>query len=143
MNEEKDRLDPSWWGRAPGQVKILVAALAAFSGTITAALAAWPVIEPLVYASRGYVREHVGAETGKLRREFSPTTAGMYDIQLSIARSRRSALNAEIAKMEIEVPKSDNSNELVARRTQIDRLKEERDDVDAEIKRLRTEREKN
>lgn len=140
---ENEKLDPGWWGRAPGQVKIVVVTLAAFASTMTGALAAWPVIEPWIWSSRGYMREHVGNETGKLRREFSPTTTGMYDIQLSIARSRRSALNAEIAKMEIEAPKSDNSSELVARRAQIDRLKEERDDVDAEIKRLRTEREKN
>lgn len=140
---ENTKLDPGWWSRAPGQMKIMVVTLAAFASTMTGALAAWPVIEPWIYASRGYMRGHVEAETSKLRREFSPTTTGMYDIQLSIARSRRSALNSEIVKMEIEAPKSDNSSELIARRTQIEKLKEERDEIDAEIKRLRLEREKN
>lgn len=143
MSTENDKMDLNWWKRAPAQMRVLVTSLAAFAATFTTGVAAWPQIEPWVYATRGGMRDHVSTETSKLRREFSPTTAGMYEIQLGIARSRRSSISADIARAEIEVPKSDNTTELLARRAQIDRLKEEKDEVDGEIKRLLVAREKN
>lgn len=139
---EDDKWNLNWWRRAPTQMRALAATLIAFATSLTASVAAWPVVEPYMYAHRGYVREQVENETAKLRREFYPTTSGMYEIQISIARSRRSTLNSDIAKMEIDAPKSDSTTELLARRAQIERLKEEKSLVDDEIRKLTLAREK-
>lgn len=142
MADNDEKLDPKWWSHAPSQMRILVTSLIAFTVTLTTGMAAWPHIEPYVYSSRGYVREHVSGETAKLRREFSPTTIGVYDIQIGIARSRRSAVLDQIFRAELEVPKSETTEEVVKRRAQIEKLKDEKDELDADIKRLLAAREK-
>jgi hypothetical protein len=136
-----------WWNGLGKTVHIMVMAVAAL---ISSGMAMWPHLEPFAYAHRGYVRDQmeltrkqIDAELTKMRRDMMPISMGLYDTQLSIARSRRSALNDRIITLEIEAPKSDTSQELIARRQQIESLKDERSDVEAEIKRIQILRDKN
>ena len=110
----------------------------------------WPYAEPYMYAHRGYVRDQLelnrqemDKDLTKLRREMVPISLGLYDTQIGIARARRSAINNSIITLEIEAPKSDTPQELIARRQQIETLKDERNDIEAEIKKLQTLRDKN
>lgn len=125
-----------WWKQAPGQVKFLMITLSSFVVSFAAVAAAWPSVEPFVYAHRGYVREYVQLETNKLTKTFEPHRLGLIDVQLSIARSRRAAINDRILTLEIEVTKSDSPEEVVKRRAQIERLREEREELDVDIKAL-------
>lgn len=126
----------------PNQAKLLLSSVAAFLAALMAVSAAWPILEPWICAHRGYVREQVVTESQKLRTEFSPTRAGLYDIQLSIAKTRRATINDRILSHEIDALKSDNNEELLKRRQQIERLKEEREEIDADIKSIQQRRDR-
>lgn len=131
------------WNDLPRPVQIAVASLTAFFTTLGAGAAAWPVLEPWLAAHRGYVRFHTAEESTKLRTAFEPTRTGMYDIQISIARNRRATINHQIISLEIEAPKSETAADLIARRQQLEKLREELVELDAEIRTLRSQREKN
>ncbi len=120
----------------------MMTALTVGAGTLVGVAQAWPYVEPYLAAHRGYVRDYSEDESAKIKRFFEPTRAGMFDVQISIARSRRSQINNQIITLEIEAPKSDSAPELVKRRQQLEQLREERADLDAEIKMLRTQRER-
>jgi hypothetical protein len=120
----------------------MLTAITVGTGALVGVAQAWPYVEPWLAAHRAYVRDYTEEESAKLRRTFEPTRVGMYDVQISIARSRRSAINDRLITLELDAPKSETAAELVARRQQIEKLKEERDDLDAEIKALRVQRDK-
>lgn len=121
----------------------LFTVVAGGTGATVGVAQAWPLVEPFLLAHRAYVRETNEEEARKLKISFEPTRTGMYDVQISIARSRRSAVNDRLITLEIEAPKSDSAPELIARRRQIEQLKDELAAIEDEIKMLRAQREKN
>jgi hypothetical protein len=128
--------------RAYPFISRLLAVVAGGTGALVGTVQAWPLVEPYLAAHRAYVRDYTGDETSKLKRDFAPVKAGMLDVQISIARTRRSAINDRLITLEIDAPKSESSAELVKRRQQIDQLKDELSNLDDEIKDLRKQREK-
>jgi hypothetical protein len=131
----------SIWASYPFISRMLTA-VGVGTGALVGVAQAWPYVEPWLAAHRAYVRDYTEEQSAKLRTSFEPTRAALYDVQLSIARSRRAAVNDRLITLEIDAPKSENSAELIKRRQQIEQLKEERDELDNEIKHLRVQREK-
>lgn len=126
----------------PTQLKFAISTLTMFITSFAAAAAAWPTIEPFMYAHRGYVRQYAQFEANRIAKSLEPTRLGLFDIQISIAKSRRAAINDRILSVEIEAAKSVDAEESIKRRAQIERLKEEREEIDAEIKTLILRKEK-
>lgn len=133
----------SQWAVLPRPVQIAVASITAFSATILAGTQAWPTVEPYFLAHRAYARSYADDKAAELTRRFEPTRSGMYDIQISIAESRRSQIVDRIITLEIDAPKSENTAELITRRQQIAKLREEQAHLEASIKLLYLQREKN
>jgi hypothetical protein len=142
------------WVNLPRTVRYIVVSVAAFFSAIVAVSAGITVIEPWIPAHRQLMRDSIAkhaAETNKAIAEahastiklIAPTKIGMYDIQIGIARSRRSALLDQIFTAEIQAPKSDSTDELIKRRQQLQRLKDELESVEADLKLLREQREHN
>lgn len=126
----------------PPKVRITVAAVLTFFGTTAAIGAAWPFVEPWLPAHRQYVRDVEEEAVGKLTRSFAPTKIGMYELQISITKSRASSIRDRIVSMEIEAPKSDTQEELTKRRQQIESLKVELHETNEELKNLKIRRDK-
>lgn len=129
-----------WWKQLPKVLRTGIGGFTLVLGAFISTTTAWPHIEPYVYAHRQYVREHVKEETTKLKAAFDPTRLGLVDIQTSIVRSRRAAVIDRIRTLEVEVARSNNEEEIVKKRQQIETLKEEREEIDEELKTLRDKR---
>lgn len=129
------------WASYPFVSRMLTA-VGVGTGALIGVAQAWPLVEPWLAAHRAYVRDYSDEQSAKLRTSFEPTRAAIYDVQISIARTRRATINDRLITLEIDAPKSETAAELIKRRQQIEQLKEERDDLDVEIKQLRIQREK-
>lgn len=142
------------WRALPSWVRIIAWSLAAFLTSIASISAGIATIEPWIPTHRQMTRDLLNQEqmratealaihVAETNRIIAPTKIGMYDIQIRIAQSRRSELNGQIFKAEIEVPKSDSTDELVKRRQQLQTMRDELTDIESEIKVLRIQRDKN
>jgi hypothetical protein len=142
------------WNKIPKALRILVISGGSFLASIAAVSVSLATIEPWIPAHRQLLRDTIAAQAQKtkealadqsaeLKRQIAPTKIGVYDIQIGIAQARRSTINDQIFAAEISAPKSDSADELIKRRQQIQKLKDELSDVEAAIRLLRDQRERN
>lgn len=141
------------WHGLPRAIRVLVVSGGAFLGAIAAISVSLATIEPWLPVHRLLLRSSIEAQATKtkeimdahsaeFRRQIAPTKIGVYDIQIGIAQARRSTINDQIFAAEIGVPKSDNADELIKRRQQLQKLRDELTDVESSIKMLRDQRER-
>lgn len=132
------------WANFPRTAKgltILFGTMASVAGAITAVNAAWPTMEPWLAAHRGYVRDHTVQESAKIRAAFAPTRLSVIEVQLSIARNRKSQIRDRLLTLEIELIKAVGTEDKVRKQHQIGQLQEEFTELNTEIKALLFQRE--
>ena len=128
MQGTKTMIDPKW-------TKGAIAMIASCAATVVGISAAWPLVEPFVAAHRGYVREYSTAR-------YNTVNAGLIEVQISIARSRQSAIRDRLLTEEIALTRVAEGEEKIRKQHQIKELQEEFIRSVEEIKHLQRVREK-
>lgn len=109
-----------------GSIAAVVAVVNGVGPAVTA-------VEPWIYATRGYVREHVQTEINKTRLAFETTRIGVFDIQLSMQKTRRAQINDRLITEEIAMEKITDPGERIKKRYQIQQLETEGREADEMI----------
>jgi len=142
------------WNRIPRALRILIVSGGSFLAAIATISISLATIEPWIPAHRQLLRdsiteqavktkEAIEVQSAEFKKQIAPTKIGVYDIQIGIAQARRSTINDQIFAAEINVPKSDTPDEMIRRRQQLQKLRDELTDVEGTIKTLRDQRERN
>lgn len=87
----------------------------------------WPSVEPYWYASRGLMRVSI-------KEAQTPTQVALANVQISLAKTRQSAIDNDLLRLEIAIAKADDPAEKVRYQFQLRKLNNEYDDLERQVK---------
>lgn len=114
------------WGSTGAKVLTTVTTVAALAGAITASAAAWPLVEPYLFAHRGYVLQQVGE-----------VRAPVNEILIWKFEDAKNAIRKETADWNVRLAKETDptTRELMQRR--VEQLSRDQEELDNRLRGLR------
>lgn len=76
--------------------------LATIAGSITAVSAAWPIVEPVLVAHRGYVRDQARDLNQQWKVAQQTQTSILRDLQIEATEGKKSSANNALANWKLE-----------------------------------------